>query len=104
MQTGAGRIASAGSARSSTVESGTRWGLSGVLGGYPGSRDARPVRTPAKYSLEALEQSVVLRFDRTLLESLVAEHPCWRELLGRGAEVELVRKLDADLRARTQTA
>ncbi len=73
-------------------------------GGYVGAYEAYMTRTPAKFSLEALEPSVIVRFDRPLLESLATEHPCWRELMGRGAEVELVRKLDAELRARTQTA
>lgn len=73
-------------------------------GAFVGGYEAYMTRAPARFALEALEKSVVLRFDRSLIESLAAEHACWRELLGRAAEVELVRKLDADLRVRTQTA
>lgn len=70
-------------------------------GAFVGGYEGYMTRTPAKFSLEALEKSVVLRLDRALIESLVDGHPCWRELMGRAAEVELLRKLDADLRART---
>lgn len=73
-------------------------------GAYVGAYEAYMTRTPAKFAVEALEESVVIRFDRVLLESLVGRHACWRELMGRGAELELVRKLDADVRARTLTA
>jgi CRP-like cAMP-binding protein len=73
-------------------------------GGFTGAYEAYMQRRPAQCSLQALVDSRLWRFDRPLLDGLLAGHPCWRELSGRIAEAELARRLDAELKSRTQTA
>src|SRR5262245_52075688 len=72
-------------------------------GGYAGAYEAYVQRAPAQVSIEALEDGVLVRFARKELDALLAGHPCWRELFGRVAEVELVRRLQLERDARTQT-
>jgi CRP-like cAMP-binding protein len=68
-----------------------------------GAFDAFVTRAPARYGLETLEPSCLVRFERAWLEGLEARHPCWRELFRRIAERELVHKIDKELRIRTRT-
>jgi CRP-like cAMP-binding protein len=71
---------------------------------FVGAYDAYATRTPARYGLEALEPSRLVRFERGLLDALNERHACWRELFRRVAERELVRKIDKELRIRTRTS
>lgn len=72
-------------------------------GGFVGAYEAYMQQRPAQYSVQALEEARIWQFDRTLLDGLLAGHPCWREMSGRIAEAELARKLDKELEARTQS-
>ena len=71
---------------------------------FIGAYDAYVTRTPARYGLEALEPSRLVRFERALLDDLNRRHACWRELFRRVAERELVRKIDKELRIRTRSS
>src|SRR5262249_33288153 len=51
-----------------------------------------------------LEDGRLVRFARSELDALMAGHACWRELFGRVAEVELVRRIQLERDARTQSA
>ena len=73
-------------------------------GGFTGAYEAFMQRRPAQYGLQALSDSLLWRFHRPLLDGLLGGHPCWRELSGRIAEAELLRKLDDEVKVRTQTA
>src|SRR6185503_13163464 len=70
---------------------------------FVGAFDAFATRTSARYGIEALEPSRLVRFERALLAELDARHACWRELFRRIAERELVRKIDKELRIRTRS-
>jgi len=71
---------------------------------FVGAYDAYSSRTRARYGVEALEASTLLRFERALLEELDARHAAWGELFRRLAERELVHKIDKELRIRTRSA
>src|SRR5262245_39377388 len=72
-------------------------------GGYVGALEAYVQRAPAQLSIEALEHGRLVRFARRELDALMAGHACWRELFGRVAEVELVRRLQLERDARTRS-
>jgi CRP-like cAMP-binding protein len=74
-----------------------------LAGGFVGEYAAYMQRGPAQHSQQALEPSRVLRFDRNLLDRLLADHASWREASGRVAEAELVRKLAKEVEQRTQS-
>lgn len=73
-------------------------------GGFVGDYAAYMQRGLANQSQQALEPSRVVRFPRELLDRLLATDARWRELSGRVAEVELVRKLQQELETRAGTA
>jgi len=73
-------------------------------GGFVGDYAAFMQRGDAQNSQQALEPSRVLRFDRELIDRLLAENQVWREISGRVAEAELVRKLAKEHEVRTQSA
>jgi len=72
-------------------------------GAFVGDYAAYMQRGCAQHTLEALEPSRLLRFDRPLLDHLLAQHAGWREISGRIAEAELVRKLAKEVEIRTQS-
>jgi CRP-like cAMP-binding protein len=72
-------------------------------GGYVGDYEAYMRQQPATLTIEALEPSELVRFERAQTEVLMGQHPCWRELLGRISEVELLRRIEVERDARTLT-
>ncbi|MSR61620.1 MAG: Crp/Fnr family transcriptional regulator [Planctomycetes bacterium] len=71
---------------------------------FVGAYDAYRARTRARYGIEALEASTLVRFERALLEELEARHAAWRELFRRLVERELAHKIDKELRIRARSA
>ena len=71
---------------------------------FVGAYDAYVARAPARYALEALEPSQLVRFERARLDELEARHACWREVFRRLTERQLVRRIDKELRIRTRTS
>lgn len=72
-------------------------------GGYVGAYEAYVKRLPAQYGIEALEPCVLVRFERSASDALLAGQPCWRELFYRIIEAELARKLDSEVQSRSLT-
>lgn len=72
-------------------------------GGFTGAFEAYVTRTPAALSIEALEETVLCRFERDALDLLMASHDCWRDLWGRASTAELLRKMEAERVARGQS-
>lgn len=72
-------------------------------GGYVGAYEAYVQKKPAQVGIQALEDSRMVRFERAVLDALIAGHPCWRELFARVSELELVRKIELEQHARTHT-
>lgn len=72
-------------------------------GAFVGAYDAYMLRGRAQFDLEALEAGVLLRFERRVIDALVAERECWSELSRRVAERELARKIGEEARWRAQS-
>jgi CRP-like cAMP-binding protein len=72
-------------------------------GAFVGAYDAYMLRGRAQFDLEALEDGLLLRFERRVINALVAERSCWSELSRRVAEAELARKIGQEARWRTQS-
>lgn len=72
-------------------------------GGYVGAYEAYVQRKPAQTGIQALEDSLLMRFERRVIDALFAGHPCWREVFARVSEVELVRRIENERHARTHT-
>jgi CRP-like cAMP-binding protein len=73
-------------------------------GAYVGAYDAYMQRKPSDVALEALEECLLVRFERADIDALAAEHGAWRELMARGSELELARRIAEERHARTHTA
>ena len=72
-------------------------------GGYMGAYEAYVQHKAAQVGIQALEDSLVVRFERAAFDALMAGHACWRELFARVSELELVRKIELEQHARTHT-
>jgi CRP-like cAMP-binding protein len=70
---------------------------------FVGAFDAFVSRAAARYSIQALEDGELVRIDRRGFERLHAEAPGWPEVMAALLEHPLERKIDKELRIRTQT-
>ncbi|MEW4372314.1 Crp/Fnr family transcriptional regulator [Paenibacillus kandeliae] len=75
------------------LEDGREYNVGFTLeGDYATSYAAMIQRTPSAYTIEALEDSVVIEMDHGLLEQLMAEHHSWERFVRLAVERLYIRK------------